>query len=252
MTMALSSTKRAIGKLLEEFGYERVPRAYTRFLDFKTTLREASAAGLSVEDYVELRHATGPKSPLDETMDHLLGLGVFAGEIETVCEIGPGSGRYLRKTLDLCHPRSYEIYETANDWRDWLVERYGVTARTADGRSLSETASEAIGLVQSHKTFPGVPVLTTIANLLEMARVVRSGGWVVFDVMTEECFDSENLNSWYEAKPWTWGWSPQMIARNYVIGMFAERGLTLEGSFKIPLFPGVTECMAFRKTKAQL
>jgi hypothetical protein len=30
----------------------------------------------------------------------------------------------------------------------------------------------------------------------EMARVVRSGGKVVFDIVTEECMDDETLKDW--------------------------------------------------------
>jgi len=40
-------------------------------------------------------------------------LGVFDGEIERVCEIGPGTGRYLDKVLKLAKPTYCEIYETA-------------------------------------------------------------------------------------------------------------------------------------------
>jgi len=80
-----------------------------------------------------------------------------------------------------------------------------------------------------------------------MARVVRDGGWVVFDIMTEDCFRPQYLKEWFDANPWQWIWSPHITSRDYVVGLFADLGVSFAGSFMVPLYPAVTECMAFRK-----
>ncbi len=237
-----------VSQVRQRFGHQRKPRPFSEFISFKETLDAAKAAGVSVGEYLERKHLVGQQTALDQTVDGLSGLGLFNGRIERICELGPGSGRYLEKTIARCHPLHYEIYETSKEWRRWLIEQYGVVARACNGKTLAETESSSVDLVHAHKLFPGLPFLVTVSYLQEMARVVRDGGWIVFDVMTEACFSREHLDAWFGADPWEWAWSPHMIARNYTVGIFAQRGISLTGSFQVPLFPAITECMVFRKS----
>ena len=149
--------------VLRHFGYYQEPRPLTEFLAFKETFDSAKAAGLSVGDYIDSKQFSGPRSPTDQTIDGMVALGVFDGRPQRICEIGPGSGRYLERTIAKCQPRYYEVYETAAEWRDWLVARHGVIARKCGGRTLAATESASIALVQSHKLFPALPFLTTIS-----------------------------------------------------------------------------------------
>ena len=237
-----------MGKVLRKLGYKPKRRPYSEFTAFKTTLREAERAGLSVGEYLERKNLTGSPSALDKTIEGLADLGVYDSRIERVCEIGPGSGRYLERTVARCKPRSYEIYETSGEWRNWLVEKYGVVARTCNGRALAETESASVDLVQAHKVFPGLPSLVTLSYFREMARVVRDQGWVVFDIMTESCFSPEHVQAWVGANYWEWIFTPQMCARDFAISAFAAQDISLVGSFQVRLYPAVTECMVFRKT----
>jgi hypothetical protein len=236
-----------LSPVLRRLGYKRKPRPFSEFITFKETLKAAQKAGVSVGEYIERKHLTGTRSALDQTMEGLAALGLFNSSMERICELGPGSGRYLDKTIARCHPRLYEIYETSREWRSWLVEQYGVVARSCDSRTLAETESGSVDLVMAHKVFPGLPFLMTASYFREMARVVRDGGWVVFDIMSEACFSPEYLDAWFSVDPWEWAWSPQMISRNYTVETFAQRGVLLVGSFQVPLFPAITECMVFRK-----
>jgi hypothetical protein len=237
-----------LSPVLQRFSRKPKPRPFSDFISFKDTLAAAKASGVSVGEYIERRHSNGAQSPLDLTIDRLGALGLFESSMARVCELGPGSGRYLEKVIGRSQPAQYEIYETSKEWRNWLIGRYGVIARVCDGRTLAETKSQSVDLVHAHKVFPGVPFLTTASYFREMARVVRDNGWVVFDIMTESCFGKAHLNAWFNADPWEWAWSPHMTARDYAVNMFAESGISLVGSFHVPLFPGVTECMVFRKT----
>jgi hypothetical protein len=239
-----------LNPVLQRFGYRRKPRPFSEFIAFKETLRAAKAAGVSVGEYIERKHPIGGRTALDYTMDGLAALGLFNSPMERICEIGPGSGRYLERTIAGCHPRFYEVYETSREWRSWLVEQYGVLARRCDGRTLAETESGSVDLVCAHKVFAGLPFLTTVSYFREMARVVGDYGWVVFDIMTEKCFSRQHLEEWFSVGPWEWDWSPHMISRDYTVSTFAEAGLSLVGSFQVPLFPAVTECMLFRRATA--
>jgi hypothetical protein len=78
---------------------------YRDYIPLKETIEAASKAGMSVGDYIDFRHNV-PGST-QNTIDKLKDLGVFQTEINRVCEIGPGSGRYLEKILAICKPDYY-------------------------------------------------------------------------------------------------------------------------------------------------
>jgi hypothetical protein len=235
------------GKLFGQTEKKSKPRPFSEFLPFQETLSGAKAARLSVGDYLERKHAVGTQTPLQLTIDGLAALGLYDRPLDRICELGPGSGRYLEKTKARCQPRSYEIYETSTEWRDWLVSQYGVEAKRCDSRHLGDTESNSVDLVHAYRLFPGLPFLITVSYFLEMARVARSGGWIVFDIMTERCFTGEHLEEWFKADPWEWAWAPHQICRDFAIGLFAGQGASLVGSFIAPHHPAVTECLVFRK-----
>ena len=234
-------------RTLRRFGYREKVRPFSEFISFTETHNAAKAAGMSVGEFLERRRIVGTKTALEVTIEGMAALGIFDKKIDRVCELGPGSGRYLEKTITRCNPSHYEIYETSVEWRKWLEEKYPVTVRQSDWRTLGETETASVDLVQAHKVFPGLPLLTTLSYFREMARVARNGGWIVFDVMTEKCFDAANLQAWFDANPWEWDWSPRMCSLRYVVDMFAGMGISAVGSFLVPLYPGVTECLVFRR-----
>ena len=87
-------------------------------------LAGAESAGMSLGDYIDMR--SNVPGTTGATIDKMTELGVFFGKIDNVCEIDPGSGRYLEMVIDACRPEHHEIHETSNDWREWLVEKYKV------------------------------------------------------------------------------------------------------------------------------
>lgn len=245
-----SVARRGMESFLRPYGYELKLKTdhdwdnYEEFLPFETTLAEAARAGLSVADYVDVAH--NEPGATQATIDQMAAYGVFEGKTESVCEIGPGSGRYLEKTLRACSPKRYEIYETARDWANYLVEQYGVILQPTEGSSLCHTASDSMDLVQAHKVFVCTTFLTTYRYLMEMARVARVGGRVVFDAVTESCMDKETLDKWIAYRPHrTRAVYPAVIPKQHAIEILGELHLSLVGSFFVPMKPGKTECMVF-------
>src|SRR5262249_54603549 len=143
-------------------------------------------------------------------------------------------------------PSYYEIYETADDWADWLVERHGVQRQPCDGLSLSATPAASIDLVMAHKVFPSVPTLVTIRYLIEMARVLRPGGKLLFDVVTERCLDVATIDRWM-ASGKGYNHYPTGTPESVVLDVLGRGGLSLRGRFVYPMEPGTTECMLFVK-----
>lgn len=233
-----------VNALIAPLGVELVRRNradFAHYIPFGATLAAARQAGLSVGDYIDERYNV--PGATQDTIDRMAALGVFLKPLERICEIGPGSGRYLERTLRRARPTRYEVYETARDWRAWLEREYGVTAHDCDGASLRHTPSDSVDLIHAHKVLPGLPIFTTSGYFAEMARVVKAGGMIVFDVLTEACLTDEYLGRWLPGHQWPLS----MIPKAFAVDFFARRGFRLIGGFFIPMVPGITEYLCFQR-----
>jgi hypothetical protein len=217
------------------------------YIPFKETLTAAERAGMSVGEYIDSTYNVAGSTEL--TIKELVGLGVLHGHVDRVCEVGPGSGRYLEKVTALTTPDHYEVYETATPWANWLAATQRVTVRPTDGKTLASTADASVDLTHAHKVMVVVPFLTICRYLLEMMRVTREGGYVVFDLMTDECLPEDTLQSWIDSDIQSISY-PSFITRQVVVDLFTRRGFDLVGTFFIPMQPGITQYFAFRRRPA--
>jgi SAM-dependent methyltransferase len=197
--MAISVKRRLlmnVNQMLSIAGVEliRKNKEFQDYIPLKKTLADAEKAGMPLGDYIDMRFNV--PGTTQKTIDKMAELGVFSEEGGRICEIGPGSGRYLAKVIELCKPAYYEIYETSKDWRGWLEQTYGVVPQSTDGASLSSTPSQSLDLVHTHKVLYGNSIITIGRYLLEMARVVKPGGYAVFDLVTEDCLGDAILEKW--------------------------------------------------------
>lgn len=245
--MATSLKRRILNKtnkVLGGAGLElvRKDREFQNYIPVRQTLRDAERSGLSLGDYIDSTFNVPGTTQL--TVDKMSELGVFERRISRVCELGPGSGRYLEKVKNLCTPEYYEIYETSKPWREWLVEKYQVTAHATDGVSLSSTPSQSMDLVHTHKMLYGNSILTIFRYLMEMVRVVNHRGVVVFDLLTAECINNELMAKWVESGvDHAHSMTPRQVALDY----FTRHGFHCAGTFIVPMSPGVTEYFVFRR-----
>jgi hypothetical protein len=232
---------------LDRAGFDLVKRGereYIKsFLPFQQTLAAARKAGVSLGDYIDAKHQL--PGATQATIDQLVARGVLHGSLQGVCEIGPGSGRYLEKVLPFCTPASYEIYETEKQWSDWLAQTYAVKAHEADGVSLRGTPSGSAALVHAHKVFVYVPFLVTCRYLKEMCRVARKGGWIVFDIVSESCMPEAAIEKWFTSGIFY----PCIVPRQFVIDFLHRRQCHLQSSFLAPLKPAESEYLIFRKAE---
>jgi hypothetical protein len=215
------------------------------YIPYKSTIAEAKKAGCSVGDYIDGIMNKIPGATQD-TINGMARLGVFEKPINTVVEIGPGSGRYLEKTVAACKPRRYEIYETSKPWSVHLKDSYDVVLQPTDGRTLASTPDKSADLVQAHKVFSGVPSLCTFKYWSEMSRVCRVGGFVAFDILTEKCLGITTLRKWINSSIEN-GAYPAAMPRETAINFFQSENFDLVGTFLIPMTPGTTEVFVFQK-----
>jgi hypothetical protein len=210
------------------------------FLAARKTMAAARKAGLPLGTYIDRTFAKPGSTP--ETVQAMLKLADLQENHETVCEIGPGSGRYAEEVIAALHPARYEIYETARDWLPHLRQLPNAVTMKCDGRTLAETPSGSVDLVHAQKVFVYLEFYAVAGYLEEMARVVRPGGAVAFDIVTEECLDDEIVREWVRVASF---YHP--VPRMWAVRFMERRGLTLRGSHFSPLPPGTAELLVFRR-----
>ncbi|MFG3257546.1 class I SAM-dependent methyltransferase [Streptomyces sp. NPDC048172] len=243
---ALGAVRGGVNRVLRPFGVQVVrghsdDPAIQPYVSARRTRAAARRAGVSVEDYLD-RWSAAPGATA-ETVDALLRLADLGEHVERVCEIGAGSGRYAARVIAATHPDTYEIYETAEDWLPHLRSLPNMVEQPTDGHTLSATATESVDLVHAHKLFVYIPLVVTLGYLDEMARVVRPGGAVAFDVVNENCLDDAMTKNWVSSGATIYG----MISRTWLLDRMAQRGMSLLGSHFIPLSGGQTELLVFRR-----
>lgn len=216
--------------------------AFKEYISFSETIQSAKEKGMTVGEYIDWKYNVPGET--QKTIDRMEELGAFRKTKERICEIGPGSGRYLEKVQAICHPANYEIYETADEWRKWLVNQYGVVAHPCDGVSLKTTPNNTVDLAHAHKVFPGLRALTILGYFIEMIRIVREDGHVVFDILTERCLQEDALKNWLEPRC---GYVCSAMPEQYTIEFFKKRSFSFCGSFLITMKPGITEYLVFQK-----
>ena len=218
-----------------------VDPAIKDFIPARKTIAAAEKAGLPLGEYIDVTFVQ--PGVTSQTIDAIFELGELPSTAETICEIGPGSGRFAEKVIEKLSPRRYEIYETARDWLPRLEQLPNAVIQSCDGHTLSGTADGSVDLVHAHKVFVYLEFHTTAGYLEEMARVARPGGGVVaFDIVTEDCLDDAIVADWVQTASFY-----RPVPRAWVAEFMQRRGLTLRGSEFVPLRPGKSELLVFRR-----
>jgi hypothetical protein len=186
----------------------------------------AEREGLSVCDYVE--NLWDQQGDTQRVIDQMAPYGLFDARNPFVVEIGAGTGRYLEKVLIKCEPARYESYETARDWAEWLQSKYpNVAQHDADGVSLKQTATHSVDILHAHGVFVYLPFLVAYRFWIEMWRVVKRRGWVVFDIYSEDCMDEQTVKKWLASEHNY----PCFLSKDYIVSLFEKHSFSLRDAF---------------------
>lgn len=215
------------------------------YISAKETVLEAKKQNLSVCDYVERQW--NQQGATQKVIDQIMKCGVFSIAPQNVLEIGAGTGRYTEKVIGLCNTQKYEIYETAKDWADWLSKKYDVITYDCDGKSLSFTRDKSIDILYAHGVFVYLPFLITMGYFKEIIRVMKDGGYVIFDIYSEVCMDEQTVERWLQSEHRY----PCFLSAYYVCEYFKSHGHSVVRRFLNPYGMGFSEYLVFKKSYGQ-
>jgi SAM-dependent methyltransferase len=213
------------------------------YISAKDTISAADDEGLPVCEYVERLWAL--EGNTQKVIDNMAACGAFNFIKPNIVEIGTGTGRYLEKVLQKSRPAKYESYETARDWAEWLESKYPIISHEVDGISLRKTPHHSADLVHAHGLFVYLPFLISYRYWKEIWRVVKEGGIVVFDIISEDCLDEAIVEKWLNSKC-TY---PCFLSEGFVVSLFRKNGFSLLSTFKNRYGEGVSEYLVFTRSK---
>jgi Methyltransferase domain len=207
------------------------------------TIVAAQQAGLSVGDYVE--QLWGTQGASAKVIQKLFDIGAISPATKTIVEIGPGTGRYLDHIFKRHQPERYQIYETAQDWAEWLASNYPIEACVADGQSLKQTDNASIDVVHAHGVFVYLPFLVSCSYFREIFRVTKREGFVAFDVISELCMTRDIVDKWLASVIR----DPCILPKQYLTAMFKDAGFSLIETFTSPYGEGMSEYFVLQKLR---
>lgn len=220
---------------------ETTNRSSLGYISAKETVSAAEREGLSVCDYVEKLWAK--QGDTQKVIEQMASCGAFVAINPNVVEIGTGTGRYLEKVFHKCKPAKYESYETARDWAEWLQTKYPIVSHEADGVTLRQTPSKSADLVHAHGVFVYVPFLVSYRYWMEIWRITKNGGIVVFDIISEDSLDEGTVGKWLNSKHNY----PCFLSRSYVVSLFSKQGFSLVSNFRNRYGEGQSEYLVFMR-----
>ncbi len=220
------------------------------YIDAEETIKGAKSQGITVNEYVERMWSSAGftdanKGHADTVIRELSEAGALQLSSE-VCEIGPGTGRYLERVLSQVKPSRYHIYETDKQWAKYLERQYAPTVinHPANGTDLSYTATNSCGVVCAFGLFVYLTVLHSFNYFEEIIRVCEPDGHIFFDCLTAESWDLPVLQKWIDCKQ-TY---PVVLPEKLIADFFAERGCKQIHTFIAPHGCNISKYMVFKRT----
>jgi SAM-dependent methyltransferase len=168
-------------RVLGPLGYEVRDKVLSeRPEGFAGYLAEAQRAGMDVNDYEEQRLGWRLPGP---TLDQLV--FPYLAEDSTVCEIGPGTGRWSRHLLERI-PRGRLHLVDPSPWMVRFLGQYfsradNVQAHLNDGQSLAFASDASLDLIFSANTLVELKLGMVYLYALEFRRTLKAGGRAIVD-----------------------------------------------------------------------
>ena len=92
-----------------------------------------------------------------------------------------------------------------------------------------------------------LPFLITMGYFKEIIRVIKDGGYVIFDIYSEVCMDEQTVERWLHSEHRY----PCFLSANYVCEYFISHDFSIVRKFLNPHGMGFSEYLVFKKSYGQ-
>jgi phospholipid N-methyltransferase len=233
-------------RVLNRFGYQ-IEAKGLQYFDPLRVVEEARSRRLSLCEYLERFNVGGVGRRRDAIVSALT--QYIPKQLDTVLEIGAGTGMFLEKIIELYSPRKYEVYETALGWVKYLRTQYSnrvdLRCHNADGITLHNTKAESVDAVFAHGVFVYLPLIVTFGYLEEAVRVLTRTGVLVFDCFIAERFGIDTIRQW-QNDPYKYKF-PTTISQSLIGELAARSELTIAGTFDVKYHASNSTYFVLRK-----
>ena len=211
----------------------------------KKIINEAKGKNMTVGEYVDTDW--GQSGLGRNVFNQLKAYGILNYKEPRILEVGAGTGRHLEKMITITVPQKYEVYELDDHWAEYLEREFKIKRQLTKGTSLDSTPDHSIDILTAHGLFNGpIEFIGCMKYLSEFIRVIKDDGLVVFDIFSEECLETANINNWVNKIPEY----IKFLPAGFIKDLCKKNGLILQGSFRSPLIEGFdAQYLVFKKQK---
>lgn len=217
-----------------------------RWLDIENLERKAKENNISVADYYEkINNQEGNSKKIIDTIFNSI---PEPKKTDQILEIGPGTGRFLAKTLKYILPEHYQIFELDKKLAEYLVNEYTVVDnRTYEQPSkfnLDKIKDNSIDYLFAHGVFnSAVDFYGFIHYFSDMSRVLKNGGFMAFNIISEDCLKREQFESWKNSD----STYIKFISNSFINQLNAQFDLQEINNFIAPYGPAVSKYVILQK-----
>lgn len=134
----------------------------------------------------------------DRLLWRILPDSLFRRPPTRACEIGGAWGATIKHVKSRFAIESYHNYEPDIHFARWTSERFGVERMPVDGETLGGTADDSVDLVIANNVLIFVPPIKIWSYLLEMRRVVRKDGILLFNLVLSDQLDESDMQNYLD------------------------------------------------------
>lgn len=237
-----------LNKIANRFGYG-FQKSGLGYYSAKDIVRKAKYRNLTICEFLETfeRSAEGQKGRRDFIIKSISDFIPRSVVNPKILEIGTGTGIFFEKFVELYQPILYESYETNVGWAAYLRKEYSsrvkLVSRIPNGYNLQDTLSASMDILVCHGVFVYLPVVQSFGYLLEMVRVCKDNGLIIFDCFVSDNLSIESILKFTDAKKYF----PVFVTKKLVEEFAVQNNLRLIHSFDAGYHESYSTYFIFQK-----
>lgn len=196
-----------INRLLQVLGYSLLPVGESYAYSPKK-MRKLEKQNIDVNFLIENAAKYETKIGQRDRICERVLANVLTNRIDQILEVGPGTGRFTSKFVEILKPNRYYIIETSKQWRKYLIKKFEglesttIVAPIPNGRDFASVDDASIDFVHGHGVFVYLNHVTMHSYLNEIIRVTAPGAFVYLEYFSIQTCTIETLDQWVKSIHW--------------------------------------------------